>query len=544
MAMKQGSVLVDMEIEGYRPLGAFGQPVHKSYVQLHAAVKQRLGARCADMFARPQWDERNRRVRWIAPIAGEPRGWRDLDPAEQGERALDLQIIRAEFDAYLRDLRAQSGKSGGEAFASVLEQALKTPNDGHLHFIGEQPVMSFWGFSELNGDRFDPLAAAPPPPPRGPQGPTVAAAPAAIAARRSLPAWLWWLIPLLLLLLAFLLWWFLWKDDTAPIERTQPVDPVEETVEPVDDVPPEEPLILPPEETEVVPPEDPVDRYRWRNGDRSYDLRNLRVDENGRVVDENGEVVEGLDPAELDALQDGLVEDGLLPNDVPVEEIDPVLPEDGIVPGDEIIEPEDGIVEDPGIPLPEDPGIPLPEDPVADDVTGEDVTGEDGAIEDGAGDVPAEDPGAPLELPPTPDPTTEDGAAPTDDTTGEAGDATPPTEDGSRSGSGTAAVDFVRGKWRSRSTLTDENGNALDQTYEFDKSGKGESVVRRSDGVRCSAPAEARMEGGELKISELENLKCADGRQIEKSETVCTRGTDGKTSCKGSGFDVQIERPE
>ena len=163
--MRQGSVIAEGSIDGFQALGAFGQPVHQSYVQLRAAIEQRLGQRYADFFARPQIDDRAKRIRWVAPIPGEAVNWRDLSREQQAERALDLQIMRGEFDNYLKELLATRGqsaeRSGGEAFAAVLQQALKTPNDGHLHFIGDQPIATFWGFSEPGSPGFEPLGAAP-----------------------------------------------------------------------------------------------------------------------------------------------------------------------------------------------------------------------------------------------------------------------------------------------------------------------------------------------------------------------------------------------
>ena len=107
--MRQGDVLVEGSGEGLQALGAFGQPVHQSYVQLRAALEQRLGPRYANFFARPQADEHSQRLRWIATIPGKAVRWRDLSREEQAERALDLQIMRSEFARYLQELRSASG---------------------------------------------------------------------------------------------------------------------------------------------------------------------------------------------------------------------------------------------------------------------------------------------------------------------------------------------------------------------------------------------------------------------------------------------------
>ncbi|MEM1384310.1 MAG: hypothetical protein AAF713_09415 [Pseudomonadota bacterium] len=593
--MKQGSVILEMEMDGYRPCGAFGQPVHHAYVQLQAAVAQRLGQRSSHFFARPQIDERSRRIRWIAPVAGTPRSWRDLSRAEQAERALDLQIMRGQFDAYLSELRQSEPSSSGEAFVSVLEQALKIPNDRHLHFIDDQPVVTFWGFSERGGEAFEPLAAAP-----------AAVAPPPDVDRHGVPIWLWWLLPLTLLLLLFaMLWWFYWRgaDSTgglpfadagepAAIAESDPTPPVEEPVvlaqdEPVSPVA-EEPLLIeedPVQADEPLPEEAglPADRDNLliAPGDRDpalIDAGEIPVPEDAEPVD-----LAALDPeavVPVDELPDGAV---LLDEAVPVD-----LDGDGVVDGydvdgdgviDDVVGVDadgDGVADtlasadldalgedadtgaDSGADAGSGPGDAGAEDPAVADGGGDDdlagispadILGDDLAGAPGADGTEAEDapqPGDQLALPDPPTPDTSGAEAPE----GSAPDAGAEQASNAPAQAGAPAardVAFLRGKWRSRSALTDEQGNRIDQTYEFDRSGQGRSVIRRADGVECSAPVQASRDGDKLKISELENLRCADGQLFEKSETVCERSASGQTRCRGSyggedGFDVRIDR--
>lgn len=501
--MKRGVFLAESPLDSHRPLGAFGQPVHLSYVQLRAAVAQRLGERHANLFARPQIDDRSGVIRWVAPIDGEPKRWADLDPQEQADRALDLQIMKAEFDTYLSDLK---GAEGGKAFASVLENALQTPNDGHLHFVGDQPVMTFWGFTELGGESFAPLTAAPPAAPIAPA--TAAAAAVAADRTRVFPVWLWWLLPLLLLLL-LLLWWLFWSDEapTAP----PVVDPVEE---------------VQPDVIEESEPFERLDdgRLRLRDG-RIVRLDELGVDEDGRVIGPDGDVLEDVEPEAL-----GLDEDGTLTDPPAIEE--PPVDEGGAV-DDPAEEPLDPALDDPVEEPPVDPAL---EEDLPEDAAPEDAAPEDGAPEDALPeDAPAPD--APV------DETLGDGAPPASDDLEIPDPASPGGSDPNGGGSaGETPAPFMEGEWRSRSGLTDENGKPLDQRYEFDDNGQGQSVIRRSDGTRCTAPAEARMRDGKLVMVEKSDLTCPDGQTFRRSETVCERGADGKTRCKGDGFDVRIER--
>ncbi len=517
--MEQGALLVEKEVDGYLPLGAFGQPVHRSYVQLRAAVAQRLSSRCANLFARPQYDERSRKIRWISPIAGEPRNWRNLEPQEQAERALDLQIIRGEFEGYLAELRGVDGNGGGEAFGSVLEQSLKTPNDGHLHFVGDQPVMTFWGFTELNGDAFDALTAVPPPDPAARTADT--AAPIITGAEQGrrwwLPAWLLWLLLLLLLLLIFLLWWFFW-DETDPLRKSPP-DPAPVAEEPLS--PRDEFRILP---DQVGPSGRPV--IVDRDG-RVVDPDSLRIDGQGRVIGPDGRVIEGVTPNQLGLMpgEEG-AETSTGPAPGPMTEPATSLGAEELAePPAQGADPAKTEPEQPATSIEEGAGVPRIDESNPPEPT--DATDPPALPADQANQIPPEQaaagPGDPLTLPPP---------APGTDIDSGAGE----------NAVGSAPARFMRGEWLSRSALSDEKGMRLDQTYRFDENGKGQSIIRRTDGTECTAPAEARMESGRLRITEQGNPTCPDGQQFEKSETVCETDASGDTRCKGSGYNVQIEK--
>ena len=168
--MRTGPVLVSDLVDKYQPLGAFGQPVYMSYVQLRATIAQKLGARHANYFAKPDRDPQNKSIHWISEVAGTARRWVDLSPEEQTRHAVDLQALRSDFIRYLDELRRQGedatkikkadGK-GAAAFASLLEEAMLVPDDSHLYFVDDQPVVSFWGFRNFGGQAVDALRLAP-----------------------------------------------------------------------------------------------------------------------------------------------------------------------------------------------------------------------------------------------------------------------------------------------------------------------------------------------------------------------------------------------
>jgi hypothetical protein len=219
-----GPMVAQGPVDRYRPMGVFGRPAFESHVQLRAALLSRLGPRFANYFARPTFDAERRSIRWTAESPGTVIAWSTLDADRRAQLEPTLAQIRSGLQRYVDELKAIAANpargDAGHALASLIEQAVKVPDESHLHLVGEQPVLSFWGFENQGGHSVDaallsaaqriaPAAAAPAP----------AAEAIAVAApvvqeiakktrRRGMVAWWGWLLGLLLLiLLALLLAW-------------------------------------------------------------------------------------------------------------------------------------------------------------------------------------------------------------------------------------------------------------------------------------------------------------------------------------------------
>jgi len=217
-----GALIAQGPVDRYRPMGVFGRPAYESHVQLRAALLARLGPRYANYFSRPTFDADKRHVRWTAELAGPVTAWRDLDDVRRQQLEPALAQIRSGLQAYVDELKGLASNTakggGGTALASLIEQATKVPDDSHLHLVGEQPVLSFWGFENQAGHSVDAalLSATPRLDPAQVQVVSPQVAPAPVVApneparrRHGAAWWLWLLGLLLLLLLALLLAWLL-----------------------------------------------------------------------------------------------------------------------------------------------------------------------------------------------------------------------------------------------------------------------------------------------------------------------------------------------
>jgi hypothetical protein len=252
-----GALLARDKIDRYRPLGAFGKPAYQSHIQLRAMLLAKRGPKFANYFAKPTYDTDTAELRWMAEVPGIARGWHEMTPEEQAQRALDLEVIRSGLMSYAQELRQQGGAEpgGAHAFASLLEQALRVPAQGDfLYFVDDQPVLAFWGFEAQSGGSVDAAAVAPQYGARtapAELGPTAAVAAAAVTRKRPWWWWLLWALLALLLLAGLLLWLRGCTPEIVPVEEVKP--PVEEVKPPVEKVKPPVEEVKPPVE-EVKPP--------------------------------------------------------------------------------------------------------------------------------------------------------------------------------------------------------------------------------------------------------------------------------------------------
>jgi hypothetical protein len=206
-----GALLAQDKIDRYRSFGAFGKPAYQSQVQMRAMLLAQRGPRVANYFARPTYDPETGELRWTSEVPGAVRAWQDMTPEEQARHAPDKFFIHGELLALIDDLRKKGGteqQGGAAAFANLLEQAMKVPaDDRYTYFVGDQPMIAFWGFGDAGGASVvasAPVAAARAADPMAPP-PLPVPPPAAPVARKR--PWWWWLLWLLLalLLLALLL---------------------------------------------------------------------------------------------------------------------------------------------------------------------------------------------------------------------------------------------------------------------------------------------------------------------------------------------------
>lgn len=136
-------------IDDFQRTGGGGQAVFDSANQIREALRLRKHLAIAHCLAVPQLNEEGDRVDWYSPVTGAVTSWKEADMAQR-ERALRyLENIQHTVSSLSVQYR-QSPKPAQQLFGALLEKTLQFPDEKHLFLVDDKPVISFWGFVNLN----------------------------------------------------------------------------------------------------------------------------------------------------------------------------------------------------------------------------------------------------------------------------------------------------------------------------------------------------------------------------------------------------------
>lgn len=125
------------------PLAYQGLLVYENSYQLLELIRSRLGLSHVLVFAEPMLDAGRQVIDWYCPVQGQIRPFADL--LEENKQAIHeyLAVIAADVRNLAETLKANSQRSlGGE----LLDLAVLYPGDEWIYLVGEQPVITCWGF--------------------------------------------------------------------------------------------------------------------------------------------------------------------------------------------------------------------------------------------------------------------------------------------------------------------------------------------------------------------------------------------------------------
>ena len=144
-------------LDDFQAVGGGGQTVFHSALQVRETLRLRKQYALVDCLAVPQLNDEGDRVDWYSPIAGEVVGWKAANETLR-TRALHYLEGLQESARTLSKKCLQSEKTAQQLFGALLEKSLQFPGENHLFLVDGKPVISFWGFVNLNeGAREDAL---------------------------------------------------------------------------------------------------------------------------------------------------------------------------------------------------------------------------------------------------------------------------------------------------------------------------------------------------------------------------------------------------
>lgn len=195
-----------------------GIRVTDSYHQVVELVRKRRGDSYTLLFAEPSPSADGSAIDWYSPVQGPVRRLTELPEAEGQAMAARVAQMGQEIKMLAEELKG-TGIQANVVRGTLLEMALRYPDNSHIYAVGGQPVITCWGFAPGTlgaqpedlarlGEGYIPHTAAQatnassgavPPPPLGGAAATATSAPAQNRGCLGLLlASLLWLLPILL----------------------------------------------------------------------------------------------------------------------------------------------------------------------------------------------------------------------------------------------------------------------------------------------------------------------------------------------------------
>ena len=141
-------------LDDYQAVGGGGQAVFDSALQIRETLRLRKQQAMADCLAIPQVNDSGDRVDWYSPVEGKAVAWKAADE-DARFRALRYLSSTLENAAALSRKSLQSGKTSLQLFGSLLDKAIQFPGENHVFLVDGKPVITFWGFVNLNENTRD-----------------------------------------------------------------------------------------------------------------------------------------------------------------------------------------------------------------------------------------------------------------------------------------------------------------------------------------------------------------------------------------------------
>lgn len=141
-------------LDDFQAVGGGGQAVFESALQIREALRLRKQQAIVDCLAIPQVNDSGDRVDWYSPVEGSVTSWKAADEDDRYRALRYLENTLASVESLSKKC-LQSSKTAQQLFGSLLSKAFQFPGENFLFLVDGKPVISFWGFVNLNENARD-----------------------------------------------------------------------------------------------------------------------------------------------------------------------------------------------------------------------------------------------------------------------------------------------------------------------------------------------------------------------------------------------------
>ncbi|QBX87080.1 SrfA family protein [Enterobacter roggenkampii] len=141
-------------LDDFQAVGGGGQAVFESALQIREALRLRKQQDIVDCLAIPQVNDSGDRVDWYSPVEGSVTSWKAADEDDRYRALRYLENTLASVESLSKKC-LQSPKTAQQLFGSLLSKAFQFPGENFLFLVDGKPVISFWGFVNLNENARD-----------------------------------------------------------------------------------------------------------------------------------------------------------------------------------------------------------------------------------------------------------------------------------------------------------------------------------------------------------------------------------------------------
>ena len=141
-------------LDDFQAVGGGGQAVFESALQIREALRLRKQQAIVDCLAIPQVNDSGDRVDWYSPVEGSVTSWKAADEDDRYRALRYLENTLASVESLSKKC-LQSPKTAQQLFGSLLSKAFQFPGENFLFLVDGKPVISFWGFVNLNENSRD-----------------------------------------------------------------------------------------------------------------------------------------------------------------------------------------------------------------------------------------------------------------------------------------------------------------------------------------------------------------------------------------------------